>query len=197
MRVCVFNAKGGVGRTSISLNLAGCIASRYPDMRILVADCDPQGSALAWAALSEETPFVVGRARSRGFDLEILDMAPSMPPNEVLPEADLYLVPTLLDGASFVVFLRTMVLIRKHGLPFLAVANRINPRRAEHRGRLASKELQGAHSIREWAALSSYYAHGKTLFEFAAPHVANARRDIEALADLVEHRLGIGRREAA
>lgn len=197
MRICVFNAKGGVGRTTLTLNLAGCYAARYPDKRILVADCDPQGSALAWAALSEETPFVVGRARSRGFDIELLDMGPSMPANEVLPVADLYLVPTLLDGASFVVFLRTMELIKRRGLAYLSVANRINPRRAEHRDRLQSDDLAGAHQVRDWAGLASYYAHGKTLFELAGPHLNRPREEIQALADLIETRCNFGVREAA
>lgn len=69
MRVCVFNAKGGVGRTTLSLNLASWFAKRDPQSRVLLADCDPQGSALAWAALAEETEFTVGRSRSRGFDV--------------------------------------------------------------------------------------------------------------------------------
>lgn len=197
MRICVFNAKGGVGRTTLTLNLAGCYAARYPDKRILVADCDPQGSALAWAALSEETPFVIGRARSRGFDIELLDMGPSMPANEVLPDADLYLVPTLLDGASFVVYLRTMELIKRRGLAYLPVANRVNPRRAEHRDRLESEHLAGAHQVREWAGLASYYAHGKTLFELAGPYLSRPRGEIETLAGLIESRCNFGVREAA
>lgn len=126
MRICTFNAKGGVGRTTTTLNLAGYFA-QDPGRRVLVADCDPQGSALAWAALAEETPFTVGRSRSRGFDLELLDLAPRIPDNGVLPEADLYLVPTLLDGVSYVVYLRTVSILDKFGKRYLTIANRSIP----------------------------------------------------------------------
>jgi len=71
MKVCVFNAKGGVGRTTLTLNLAGHFAQAHPGHRILVQDRDPQGSALAWAV----TPFTVGRSHSWRFDIELIDRA--------------------------------------------------------------------------------------------------------------------------
>lgn len=182
MKICVFNAKGGVGRTSISINLAGFYAQQHPKARILVADCDPQGSALAWAALAEETPFTVGRSRSRGFDIELIDMAPRIPDNGVLPEADLYLVPTLLDGVAYVVFLRTIALLQEQGKPILVVANRVNYKRAEHRERLASDALKGAIVVRERAPLATYYAEGRTVFEMTGRHIRPAQDEIEALA---------------
>ncbi len=181
MKICTINAKGGSGRTTLTLNLAGFYA-QSPTSRVLVADCDPQGSALAWAALAEETPFTVGRSRSRGFDVEIYDLPPRIPDNDVLPEADLYLIPTLLDGVSFVVFLRTMELITKKNLPHLIVANRVNERRAEHRDRLASEALKGALIVHERAALASYYAEGRTIFDMTAAHAKSAQREIEQVA---------------
>ena len=63
MRLCNFSLKGGVGRTTLALNLAGCYA-RDPSLRVLVNDRDPQGGACAFASLSDETPFSVGRSRS-------------------------------------------------------------------------------------------------------------------------------------
>ena len=49
MRLCCFSLKGGVGRTTLALNLAGCYA-RDPRLRVLVNDRDPQGGASAFAA---------------------------------------------------------------------------------------------------------------------------------------------------
>ncbi len=188
MRICVFNAKGGVGRTTTTLNLAGYYASNE-EQRVLVADCDPQGSALGWAALAEETPFTVGRSRSRGFDIELIDMPPRIPDNGVLPDADLYLVPTLLDGVSFVVFLRTVALLEEKQLPFLVLANRYNPRRAEHRARLDSPPMAGALVIRERSAFASYYAQGRTVFDMGGRHIEEAQREIEQIALAIKKRI--------
>ena len=185
MKICLFNAKGGVGRTTLTLNLAGYFAQHDPQARVLVADCDPQGSALAWAALAEETPFTVGRSRSRGFDLELIDMPPKLPENGQLPEADLYLVPTLLDGVAFVVFLRTVKLLQEKGLPHLVIANRVNPRRAEHRERLASPALDQALVVRERGALASYYAEGRTIFDMTGRHLEAARDEVAAVGQAV------------
>lgn len=181
MKVCVFNAKGGVGRTTLSLNLAGYFARQDKDARVLVADCHPQGSALAWAALAEETEFTAGRSRSRGFDIEILDMPPKLPDNGVLPGADLYLVPTLLDGVAYTVFLRTVSILEEQGKPFLVVANRVNKRRAEHRDRLEAPELAGAIVVHERSALATYYAEGRTVFELTGRHVPAACDELTAL----------------
>lgn len=184
MRICTFNAKGGVGRTTTTLNLAGYYA-QDPNLRVLVADCDPQGSALAWAALADETPFTVGRSRSRGFDIELLDMPPRIPEQGKLPEADIYLVPTLLDGVSFVVFLRTIAMLQEHGKPYLVIANRFNPRRAEHRARLASPPMAGALVMHERAAFAAYYAEGRTVFDMTGRHIEGARQEIEQVAQAV------------
>jgi chromosome partitioning protein len=185
MKICLFNAKGGVGRTTLALNLAGYFAKARRRSRVLVADCDPQGSALAWAALADETPFTVGRSRSRGFDLELIDMPPKLPDNGQLPEADLYLVPTLLDGVAFVVFLRTLALLQEKRLPHLVVANRVNHRRAEHRERLASAPLERALVIRERGALASFYAEGRTVFEMGGRHIGSAQDEITAVGKAI------------
>ena len=186
MRICLLNFKGGVGRTTLSLNLAGFYASQDPLKRVLVADCDPQGSALAWASLADETPFTVGRSRSRGFDIEILDMPPRLPENGILPSVDLFVVPTLLDGVAYVVYLRTIQLLNSQGLPFITVANKVNFRRAEHRDRLSCEALKGATVVREQAALAGYYAQGLTVHTGSGRHIEAARADIEGVASAIE-----------
>lgn len=187
MRLVVCCFKGGVGRTTLSLNLAAAFAGQS---RVLVNDRDPQCGSVAWSAMSDgETPFTVSRASSPGFDLEIQDLPPSAPVKDQLPDADLYIVPTLLDGGSYVVDLRTIDTLRRQGKPFLPVANRVNLKRAEHRRRLEDPSLAGAIVIPERAALASYYELGETVFSMRGAGVDKAREDILRVGQAIQKRL--------
>ena len=63
MIISFLNQKGGVGKTTLSVNVAGCLARQ--GHRILLIDADKQGSATTWASLREDAPFqVVSMARA-------------------------------------------------------------------------------------------------------------------------------------
>lgn len=199
MRLCCFSLKGGVGRTTLSLNLAGCYA-RNPRLRVLVNDRDKQNSCVAFAALADEMPFTVSSSRSPGFDIEIMDMRNELPNHEAIPEADLYLVPTLLDDASFVVFLRTVEVLENKGKRYLPIANQTRKKLiASQRVNLADPKMAGAVIVRDRAALKSYYGKGQTVFSMQGKWVPEAQQDIYNLALRVRDTLkrGDGKGRAA
>lgn len=91
MIISFLNQKGGVGKTTLSANVAHELARR--GYKVLLADADPQGSATSWAAVrgDKELPFnVIGMANSSlrqqlprmqeqdGYDFIIIDGAPRM-----------------------------------------------------------------------------------------------------------------------
>lgn len=110
--IAVCNQKGGSGKTTVTMQLAGAISRR--GYRVLVVDADPQGTATRWAAsAADEAPFpasVVGLSAASAkvhrevkkfvddYDGILIDCPPaadSPVPQSALLIADLALVPII------------------------------------------------------------------------------------------------------
>lgn len=52
--ISVIQQKGGVGKTTLAVHLSHMIADLRPKWRVVVADADPQGSAINWVERGEQ-----------------------------------------------------------------------------------------------------------------------------------------------
>lgn len=73
MIVSFINQKGGVGKTTLSINVAASLARSG---RVLLVDADEQGSSDAWASLREQKTFTVVRMARKNLARDVLEMSP-------------------------------------------------------------------------------------------------------------------------
>jgi chromosome partitioning protein len=107
--VAFLNQKGGVGKTTLSLHVAGAWATR--GKRVMVIDADPQGSALDWSeqrareglprlfgvlGLARDTLHVEAPEFARGVHHVLIDGSPRIAAlmRSAMLAADLVVVPT-------------------------------------------------------------------------------------------------------
>lgn len=110
--VAVVNQKGGAGKTTVSMQLAGTLGRR--GRKVLVIDADPQATATRWAASAEDArpfPAALSGLSAAGdkvhrearkyvddFELIVIDCPPaadSPVPQSALMVADLAIVPVI------------------------------------------------------------------------------------------------------
>ena len=134
--VSIISQKGGAGKTTLALNLAG--ASESAGFQTVVIDLDPQASAKGWHDhRNQEAPVVISAHASRltevidtakehGADLCIIDTAPHSETTALA--ADLILIPCRPAVFDLRAISSSVDLTQIAGKPALIVINAAPPR---------------------------------------------------------------------
>ncbi len=138
--ILILNPKGGCGKSTIAMNLAGYFAQK--DARVALADCDLQSSASDWLALRPETAPEIRRAdikkgkidAPRGTEVLIIDTPASLHGQKLADYVKLSqtivmpLLPSPLDIRAAERFLIELFSLRKvinRRIKLTTVANRV------------------------------------------------------------------------
>ena len=138
--VSVWNQKGGVGKTTLSLQIAGYFA-KVQKKSVLIIDLDPQTSCYEIFEIGKLNFDVITKMPSAKptQDIIIIDHPPG---TQTLPKTKRVLVPFQPSILSYKAAARSFVFLKKSNKTVIKVLSCVDARKAEHRAVQAQLQKQ-------------------------------------------------------
>ncbi len=199
--ITVANGKGGVAKTTTSINLCAALAAQ--NHRVMLLDADPQASASWWAKRNEgglgfdvasvEDPLQLDRVPQIGdYGVVVVDTPPALASNALaaaIAIADYLVLPTPpapLDLAALIETVRTVV--KPANVSYRVLLTRVDPRSLretmEAQNTLLDLGIPAFHAfVRAYKAHERAALEGMSILQWKGKQAREAQADYRRVAE--------------